>query len=138
MSQSAFIKLVKGSKELELTLQDVQDALRRYREMTTLTGTQLGWDYESAAFPYTIESQGDERWFYLKGVTPQYKHIIIGTGETTSVGGEPVRCVQVVLPDEATHGDKAKANELCKLMAKSWLAELTMFNGRTVYYNPRK
>ncbi|MCR2803621.1 DUF1885 family protein [Paenibacillus soyae] len=138
MSQSAYIKLVKGSKDLQLTLQDVQDALLRYREMTALTGKQLGWDYENAAFPYTIETQGDERWFYLKGVTSPYKHIIIGTAETTTVGGDPVRCVQVVLPEESTHGDKSKANELCKYIAKSWLAELTMFNGRTVYYNPRK
>lgn len=138
MSQSAYIKLVKGSKDLELTLQDVQDALHRYRDIQTLTGTQLGWNYENAAFPYTIESKGDERWFYLKGVNSHYKHIIMGTGETSSVGGDPARCVQVVLPDESTHGDKAKANELCKYMAKSWLAELTMFNGRTVYYNPRK
>ncbi|RIX49981.1 DUF1885 family protein [Paenibacillus nanensis] len=138
MSQSAYIKLVAGSKNQDITLQDVQDALHRYREQTSRTGEQLGWDYERAAFPYTIESKGDERWFYLKGITSQYKHIIMGIGETASVSGEPAKCVQVVLPDESTHGDKSKANELCKYIAKSWLAELTMFNGRTVYYNPRK
>lgn len=138
MSQSAYIKLVAGSTNQDITLQDIQDALHRYREQTSRTGAQLGWDYERAAFPYTIESKGDERWFYLKGITSQYKHIIMGIGETTSVSGEVVKCAQVVLPDESTHGDKSKANELCKYVAKTWLAELTMFNGRTVYYNPRK
>ncbi|MEK3885719.1 DUF1885 family protein [Paenibacillus sp. PL2-23] len=138
MSQSAYIKLVKGSKDQSVTLRDVEDALLRYREMTSLTGSQLGWDYEGAAFPYTIQSEGDERWFYLKGVSSSYRHIIMGISEATSTDGDSVPCVQVVLPEEATHGDKAKANELCKYMAKRWQAELTLFNGRTMYYNPRK
>ncbi|MBH5316820.1 DUF1885 family protein [Paenibacillus sp. GSMTC-2017] len=138
MSQSAYIKLVQGSTDQEITLQDVQNRLLHYQEQTSKTGTQLGWDYAGSAFPYTIESKGDDRWFYLKGVNGSYKHIILGTGETTSVSGQEVRCIQVVLPDESTHGDKAKANELCKFIAKSLQAELTMFNGRTVYYNPRK
>lgn len=138
MSQSAYIKLVKGSQDQELTLQHIQSTLLRYREQTAKTGEQLGWDYAEAAFPYTIESSGDERWFYLKGINVHYKHLIIGPGKTTSVQGEEVPCIQVVLPDEATHGDKAKANELCRYMAKTLLAELTMFNGRTIYYNPRK
>ncbi|GKU78441.1 DUF1885 family protein [Paenibacillus sp. L3-i20] len=138
MSQSAYIKLVQGSTNQEITLQDVRNRLLHYREQTALTGAQLDWDYAGAAFPYTIESRGDERWFYLQGVNPNYKHIILGTGETTSNSGQEVPCIQVVLPDEATHGDKAKANELCKYIAKTLQAELTMFNGRTVYYNPRK
>ncbi|WP_053375574.1 DUF1885 family protein [Paenibacillus sp. FJAT-27812] len=138
MSQSAYIKFVQGSSVEKLTLEDVQSQLLLYVEQTKLTGAQLGWDYAEAAFPYTIESKQDDRWFYLKGINPLYKHIIFGPSETTSVAGKTVPCVQVVLPDEATHGDKAKANELCKFMAKQLQAELTMFNGRTIYYNPRK
>jgi hypothetical protein len=138
MSQSAYIKFVQGSSVEKLTLEDVQSQLLHYVEQTKLTGTQLGWDYAEAAFPYSIESKQDDRWFYLKGINPLYKHIIFGPSETTSVAGKVVPCVQVVLPEEATHGDKAKANELCKFMAKKLQAELTMFNGRTIYYNPRK
>lgn len=138
MSQSAYIKFVQGSSVDRLTLEDVRSQLLHYREQTALTGSQLDWDYAEAAFPYTIESKQDDRWFYLKGINPLYKHIIFGPGETTSTAGQAVSCVQVVLPDEATHGDKAKANELCKYMAKQLKAELTMFNGRTIYYNPRK
>lgn len=138
MSQSAYIKLVKGSADQELTLQSIQDALLRYREQTGKTAEQLGWDYAEAAFPYTIESSGDDRWFYLKGMNTHYKHIIMGPSQTAAVDGSTVPCIQVVLPDEATHGDKAKGNELCRYIAKLLQAELTMFNGRTIYFNPRK
>lgn len=138
MAQSAYIKLVQGSAATEVTTPDIRQLLQQYRESAALTGRQLGWDYASAAFPYTIEAGSDDRWFYLKGVTPQYKHIIMGAGETAASDGGGVPCIQVVLPDEATHGDKAKGNELCKYMARKLQGELVMFNGRTVYYNPRK
>ena len=138
MSQSAYIKLVQGSTAQDITLQDIQDTLLQYRSQTALTGDQLDWDYASAAFPYTLESAGDDRWFYLKGTGSHYKHIIIGQGQTKSISGEDVNCIQVVLPDGATHGDKAKGNELCKYIASKLKAELTLFNGRTMYYNPRK
>jgi hypothetical protein len=138
MSQSAYIKLVEGSTAQDITLQDIKDVLLRYRSQTNLTGEQLGWDYTSAAFPYTVETAGDDRWFYLKGTGSPYKHIIMGQSVATTVSGDSVSCIQVVLPDESTHGDKSKGNELCRYMAKQLKAELTMFNGRTVYYNPRK
>lgn len=131
MSQSAFIKLVQGSTVTELPLEQLKERLLHYREQTALTGKQLDWDYADAAFPYTIESQEDDRWFYLKGSNPLYKYMIWGHGDSLST-------IQVVLPEEATHGDKAKANELCKYLAKQLQAALTMFNGRTIYYNPRK
>ncbi|MFF2484194.1 DUF1885 family protein [Paenibacillus sp. NPDC058071] len=131
MSQSAFIKLVQGSSRQELSLSELKENLLHYRDQTDLTGRQLDWDYAGAAFPYTIETKQDDRWFYLKGTHPSYKYIIFGTTEEG-------RAVQVVLPDESTHGDKSKANELCKYLAKQWQAELKLFNGRTIYYNPRK
>ncbi|NIK68516.1 DUF1885 family protein [Paenibacillus sp. BK720] len=132
MSQSAFIKLVQGSAVSELPLDELKEKLLRYRDQTALTGSQLEWDYAGAAFPYTIETKQDDRWFYLQGTNPGYKYIVFGNG------AEGPSTIQVVLPDGSTHGDKAKANELCKYLAKQLLAELTMFNGRTIYYNPRK
>ncbi|AZN40586.1 DUF1885 family protein [Paenibacillus albus] len=139
MSQSAYIKFVQGSAVDQLSLSDVKERLGRYKEQTSLTGQQLGWDYTEAAFPYTIETKpGEEnRWFYLKGTTPQYNYILFGVG-TESAGDATISHVQVVLPESATHGDKSKANELCKYFAKHLKAELKMFNGRTIYYNPRK
>ncbi|GGG90210.1 hypothetical protein GCM10010918_56360 [Paenibacillus radicis (ex Gao et al. 2016)] len=131
MVQSAYIKLVQGSAEGELSLAQLKEKLLHYRDQTTLTGQQLDWDYAEAAFPYTIETKQDDRWFYLKGTHPSYKYIIFGTDEAGTT-------IQAVLPEQSTHGDKAKANELCKYLAKQLQAELQLFNGRTIYYNPRK
>ncbi|QYR20042.1 DUF1885 family protein [Paenibacillus sp. sptzw28] len=139
MSQSAYIKFVDGSVVQRLDLDEVKGQLERYREQTSRTGRQLGWDYTEAAFPYTVETKpGEEqRWFYLKGTNPQYQYILFGVGSQNE-GDREVPFVQVVLPEGATHGDKSKGNELCKYLAKNLQAELTMFNGRTIYYNPRK
>lgn len=139
MSQSAYISLVQGSAADRVTLEDVKRQLLHYREQTALTGRQLDWNYADAAFPYTIETKpGEEdRWFYLKGRKPPYRYILFGTGSRAE-GETIVPCIQVVLPDVATHGDKSKANEYCKWLGKKLLAEVKLFNGRTIYYNPRK
>lgn len=139
MSQSAYISLVQGSQVQDITLDGVKDQLRQYREQTELTGRQLGWDYADAAFPYAIEQkpEAEGQWFYLKGNNPLYRHIVIGTGSRAD-GETVVPYIQVVLPDGSTHGDKAKANELCKWIGKRLQAEVKMFNGRTFYFNPRK
>ncbi|GGG09546.1 DUF1885 family protein [Paenibacillus abyssi] len=139
MSQSAYIKFVEGSAVERMELEEIKARLQRYREQTSLTGKQLDWDYADAAFPYTIETKpGEEdRWFYLKGKEPLYRYIVFGVGSVTEEEKERHH-IQVVLPDDATHGDKAKGNELCKYLAKHLKAELHLFNGRTIYYNPRK
>jgi len=138
MSQSAYIKLVPASAVQQITLEEIKDCLQQYQDQTALTGTQLDWDYREAAFPYTLETKQDERWFYLKGINSHYNYIIFGINHAITAAGEQVPCIQVVLPDEATHGDKAKGNELCKYLARKLQAELTMFNGRTLYCYPRK
>lgn len=139
MSQSAYISLVQGSAVSEIDLEGVKAQLQHYRDQVTLTGRQLGWDYAEAAFPYGIETKPEakDQWFYLKGSNPLYRYIVFGTGTRESEDAS-VPCIQVVLPDGATHGDKAKANELCKWIGKQLKAEVKMFNGRTIYFNPRK
>ncbi|MCM3337130.1 DUF1885 family protein [Paenibacillus sp. MER TA 81-3] len=138
MSQSATITFVDGSAVSSATLDELKEQLLHYRHQASLTGEQLSWDYADAAFPYTIEAKpGQEQlWFYLKGTSPLYRHIVFGVGTTKE--DTPRHFVQVVLPDDATHGDKGKGNELCKYLAKTWKAELKLFNGRIMYYNPRK
>ncbi|WP_276355877.1 DUF1885 family protein [Cohnella caldifontis] len=139
MSQSAFISLVAGSAVSEITLDGVKEQLREYREQMELTGRQLGWDYADAAFPYEIQQkpEAENSWFYLKGKNPLYRNIVIGVAQREK-DGTPVPSIQVVLPDGSTHGDKAKGNELCKWIGKRLQAEVRMFNGRTIYFNPRK
>ncbi|TVY00636.1 DUF1885 family protein [Cohnella terricola] len=139
MSQSAYISLVQGSAVSEIDLDGVQDQLRHYREQMSLTGKQLGWDYAEAAFPYSIEHKPEAggKWFYLKGTVPQYRYIVVGTGQREEEGAN-IPYIHLVLPDDSTHGDKSKANELCKWIGKQLQAEVKMFNGRTIYFNPRK
>jgi len=139
LSQSAYITFVDGSLVDRLELEDVKAHLNRYCEQLAQTGKQLNWHYNEVAFPYTMETRAGEEdlWFYLKGTEQRYKHILFGVG--TSTEGETTRAyVQIVLPDTATHGDKSKGIELANYMAKRLQARLTLFNGRIIYYNPRK
>ncbi|MFD2612859.1 DUF1885 family protein [Paenibacillus gansuensis] len=139
MGQSAFVTLVEGSSSAEISLDEVRELLLQYREQAALTGQQLGWDYAEAAFPYTIETKpdGEGIWFYLKGKNSLYKYIVVGTG-TSQEESSVYRHIQIVLPSDATHGDKAKANELCKYLGRKLKARLQLFNGRIMYFNPRK
>jgi hypothetical protein len=139
MSQSAYISLVQGSAIAEIDLNGIKEQLNHYREQMTLTGKQLGWDYAEAAFPYSIENKPEakDQWFYLKGINAQYRYIVVGTGHREEEG-TTVPYIHVVLPDDSTHGDKSKANELCKWIGKQLQAEVKIFNGRTIYFNPRK
>jgi hypothetical protein len=108
-------------------LDEVKQQLADYQAQAKKTSVQLDWDYAEATFPYTIETK--DQYFYLKGTSPHYFCILFGVGDAQ---------VQVVLPDGATHGDKGKANEFCKFIATRLQAELHLFNGRIIYYNPRK
>ncbi|MEW9667477.1 DUF1885 family protein [Ammoniphilus sp. 3BR4] len=144
MGSSAYIKLVKESRVHQVTLDDVKSKIKHYIEMTQKTGQQLAWGYADAAFPYTLiekpEAQG--KWFYLKGNDPKlYKYIMFGVGEE-EIEREDEKTsqffIQVVLPEGSTHGDKGKANEFCKYLAKEFQGELHLFNNRVMYYYPRK
>lgn len=138
LSKSAYIKLVKGSKQNEITLEEVQKLLLYYQEMTGYTGQQLDWDYRDAAFPYEMEEreQNGIRYLLLTGKNRQhYNYLMIGTGQEAESG---THYIQIVLPEHATHGDKAKANEFSKFLAKQLQAELHLLNGRVMYFNERK
>jgi hypothetical protein len=133
----AKIQLTDQSTIQSVTIDDVKHALAHYIEQVGRTGAQLQWDYAAAAFPYTMhmKPEGENVWFYLKGTQEMYRTIVIGVGH----GGETQDAyIQVVLPDGHTHGDKAKGNELCRFLAKRFRAKLTLFNGRTMTYYPRK
>lgn len=139
MSQNAYIKLVEGSAVSSVSLDDLRELLASYRSQLELTARQLDWEYDDKGFPYTVEAtpKGKDSWFYLKGNHHAYRYIVTGVGTENSESGER-HYIQVVLPDGATHGDKSKANEFCKHLARKLKAELHLFNGRVMYYNPRK
>ncbi|MDK8180890.1 DUF1885 family protein [Paenibacillus sp. UMB4589-SE434] len=139
MSQRAIIAFKDGSAVPSATLEDLKQQLLCYQEQARLTGTQLGWDYAEAAFPYTFETKpGQEQvGFLLRGNHPLYRYILFGVG-THDTEDNVSHYVEVVLPDTSTQGDSNKGNELCKYLARTWKAELTLFNGRKMYFNPRK
>jgi hypothetical protein len=140
MSQSAYIKFVEGSAVSSLTLDELKDLLLKYKDQMSLTGQQLDWEYGDKGFPYTMETkpEGEGKWFMLKATNGYYKYILVGVGkESDDMGGERY-FVQLTLPEGSTSGDKSKANEFCKHLAKQLKAELHLFNKRIMYFNPRK
>ncbi len=152
MSQHAYIKLVGTSVVQSVTLDDLKTQLNHYKEQLAQTGSQLDWGYADAAFPYSIEEDpnGQDQWFYLKGNHALYRYIAIGVEsvaaqvseatvdtEATATASTP-SIIHVILPKGSTIGDKSKGNEFCKYLGKIYKAELQLFNGRTMYFNPRK
>ncbi|GFN32055.1 DUF1885 family protein [Paenibacillus xylaniclasticus] len=144
MSQTAYIRLVPSSAAPEgISLSDLELKLHAYQDAVRRTGSQLNWEYENAAFPYTIEpvtppSENKPSWLYLRGRAARYRHIALSTATPAPGSEDSCPIIQIVLPDGATHGDKSKANELSRFIARSLKAELQLFNGRIMYYNPRK
>jgi hypothetical protein len=149
LSKNAYIKLVQASEKQVITLEEVKQMLHYYQTITSKTGEQLSWGYSDAAFPYTIEEKADSdaNWFYLKGHDPRkHRYILIGIG-TEEAKTEQAESdaqenstyyIQVSLTDISTHGDKGKANEFCKFLASKLKGELHLFNGRIMYYYPKK
>jgi hypothetical protein len=138
LSKSALIKLVEGSTQEDVSLDTVKSIFQAYLEKMDRTGKQLGWDYRGAAFPYSIEEKEENgsRYLVLRGKEPsQYYYLLVGVGKEKETGNT---YIQVVVPDRATAGDRNKANEYSRFIAKSLQAELHMTNGRVLYYYPRK
>jgi hypothetical protein len=129
MKKSAYIR-----RDAAISLADVAATLDHYREMLRNTGKQLDWDYESAAFPYTMEEKTkDEVPFLLLtgNDATQNNHIVIGVGQQETDGRH---YIQLVLPEDATTHDVAKGNEYAKYIAKQLKGELELFNGRVMAF----
>lgn len=144
MPSTAYIKLVPASNRQEISLTDLKDLFNYYKDITTKTGQQLEWEYEDCAFPYELKEKEDANgdWFYLKGIKDRYNYILLGVGsEQVSDEDGTIRSqeyIQVALPEAATHGDKAKANEFCKFIGRKLNGELHLFNGRIMYFYDKK
>ncbi|MFJ5713466.1 DUF1885 family protein [Neobacillus sp. NPDC093127] len=144
MAENAFIKLVPSSAKQTVSIEEVKDLFHYYKNITTKTGNQLNWQYGETAFPYEIKEteDGKGKWFYLQSEHERYNAILIGVDTETvrSEDGTPSEqtYIQVTLPEQSTFGDKGKANEFCKFLAKKLQGELHLFNERIMYYYPRK
>lgn len=144
MSSNAYIKLVPSAAKQAISTDELKDLFIYYKEITSKTGDQTSFPYSEVAFPYEIkeEPSGLGKWFYLHSTNDRYKAILLGIDEENieSEDGSTrsQTYIQVTLPEISTFGDKGKANEFCKFLAKKFQAELHLFNGRIMYFNPRK
>lgn len=129
--QHAFIRLVPKSPKQTVTLGDVQQLFTYYQTITAQTGKQINWDYAHSAFPYEMIQTSDTT-LHLQSNHDRYRSIYIGVGEENEQ-----HFVQITLPESATFGDKGKANEFCRYVAKKLEGELQLFNGRTMYFYKR-
>ncbi|NRD78721.1 DUF1885 family protein [Bacillus sp. BRMEA1] len=144
MAVNAYIKLVPSSAKQTITTEEVKELFYYYKDITGKTGDQINWQYNDTAFPYEINetAEGKGKWFYLKSNHERYKLILIGVDTETIIDEDSTEreqaYVQVTLPEPSTFGDKGKANEFCKFLAKKLQGELHLFNDRVMYFNPRK
>lgn len=141
---SAYIKLVPKSSQQEITLEEVKHLFHYYKEITAKTGHQLNWNYDDSAFPYEMHDvlETKENMFYLKGAHDKYFAMIVKIGAETIPLEETNEWhnqtyIQILLPNGATNGDKGKANEFCKFLAKKLSGELHLFNGRIMCFYKR-
>ncbi|MBK5445743.1 MULTISPECIES: DUF1885 family protein [unclassified Peribacillus] len=144
MVENAYIKLVPESVKEAVTIEDVKELLTYYQMITAKTGKQLNWDYDKKAFPYEMKEpeKMKDKVIYLQSNVDRYHMILIGVDQEIvqdEDGLERIQSyIQFTLPETATFGDKGKANELCKFLAKKLRAQLHLFNKRVMYYYPRK
>ena len=142
MSSSAYIRLVPESNKESITIQEVKDLLTYYQEITTKSGAQLEWEYNESAFPYDIKDPKEGSDFFgLVSKNERYKNILIGvSSEEVTHNGESVHLpyIQISLPENASYGDKGKANEFSKFLATKLKGKLELFNGRIMYFYDRK
>lgn len=136
---SAYIKLVPGSKQQIMTLEEVKKLLKLYQTNSSKTGEQLDWNYEDYAFPYEINKGNDSNnpYLYLSSNVDRYNVILFTVIQKTNQDSIQTY-IQVSLTNRSTYGDKTKANEYCKFFAKQLQGELHLFNKRIMYYYPRK
>ncbi|CAM3757026.1 DUF1885 family protein [Mesobacillus thioparans] len=144
MSSNAYIKLVPSSSQQAISTEELKDLFNYYKEITSKTGDQVDWNYENSAFPYELKEKADGKgaWFYLESSQDRYHAILIGVDKENVVnedGSEREQSyIQITLPPTATAGDKGKANEFSKFIGKKLQGELHLFNGRIMYFYPRK
>ncbi|WP_243290855.1 DUF1885 family protein [Bacillus sp. FJAT-47783] len=128
MRDEAKITLVEKSVQQTITLQDVEQLLTYYKEITAKTGEQLNWGYGEYAFPYKLQLI-DHKYYILASNQKDYSKMYFGV--------ENDHTIVCILPPRATYGDKGKAVELCKFIAKKLAGRLQLFNGRTMYFYKR-
>jgi hypothetical protein len=142
---NAYIKLVPSSIQQTITVGELKELFEYYKQITSKTASQINWTYEQAAFPYELKEQSIDHHhgIYLSAHNDErYREIFITIEQETITNEDLTESVQtsirLTLSSRSTYGDKGKANEFCKFLAKKLQGELHLFNGRIMYYYRRK
>lgn len=144
MAKSAYIKLVPASAKQNITTDELKDYFEYYKTITAKTGDLINWEYEGSAFPYELKEKDTSKgkWFYLSSSKDRYYAILVGIDHETIRNEEGIETeqayIQISLSENSTIGDKGKANEFSKFLAKKLNGELHLFNKRIMYFYPRK
>ncbi|MGM9986669.1 MAG: DUF1885 family protein [Bacillaceae bacterium] len=139
MSQIAYVTFVNKSLQSTITLDEVLQQFTYYKEIMSKTGKQLDWQYTERAFPYdisTIERQPVPL-LHLTSTQDRYKEIYVGVKREDAQTTEDANVIFIALTNQSTFGDKGKATEFAKFLAKKYEGQLTLFNERIMYYNKR-
>ncbi|EEL86451.1 DUF1885 domain-containing protein [Bacillus cereus] len=129
--QHAFITLVPKSNQQSVSIEDVKHLFHNYKTVTSKTGDQINYAYTNTAFPYEILDTSATT-LKLQSSHDRYNSIYVGIGIEKDQS-----FIQISLPTTATFGDKGKANEFSRFLAKKLEGELRLFNGRTMYFYKR-
>ncbi|PHA73436.1 DUF1885 family protein [Bacillus toyonensis] len=129
--QHAFITLVPKSNQHSVSTDDIKQLFQYYKTVTSQTGVQINYAYTNTAFPYEILDTSATT-LKLRSSHDRYDSIYVGVGIENEQS-----FIQISLPSNATFGDKGKANEFCRFLAKKLEGELQLFNGRIMYFYKR-
>ncbi|MCU4766797.1 DUF1885 family protein [Bacillus toyonensis] len=129
--QHAFITLVTKSNQHSVSTDDIKQLFQYYKTVTSQTGVQINYAYTNTAFPYEILDTSATT-LKLQSSHDRYDSIYVGVGIENEQS-----FIQISLPSNATFGDKGKANEFCRFLAKKLEGELQLFNGRIMYFYKR-
>lgn len=96
---------------------------KAYFESMKKSGELAGWENEAFAFPYNLEVAKDK--ILLKGNVERYEQLLILINDTD---------ILIKLTPLSTNGDKNKAIQYSKVLAKHFKTELVLPNNRTMNY----
>lgn len=124
--QHAFITLVPKSNQQSVSIDDIKQLFHYYKTVTSKTGVQINYAYTNTAFPYDILDTSATT-LKLQSTHDRYDSIYVGVGIEKEQS-----YIQISLPPNATFGDKGKANEFCRFLAKKLEGELQLLDRKSV------
>ncbi|MGL4522354.1 MAG: DUF1885 family protein [Bacilli bacterium] len=136
MIENTKIYLV-GQPNEDYSLEQVEQLLTYYKEIGSKLGEQLDFPYAETAFPYTIEKKEQHpNVLFLRARLDRYQLLLIGVNSEVR-GENNIPYIQITADECSETGDRNKAIELAKFIAKHVAGELHLPNERVMYFYKR-